>query len=218
MGLPLRHSLRTARNSRRGFTLIELLIVMVIILILAGIVLALAGPAQNRAARSRATAEIQALRSALERYKADNVTYPRDANKTDSLDPNDSAQFDVTDQYKTSSAFLYQQLAGDDPSQSKPTYPPNPGASSAKRYYDFKPSSLGGYSSATTSFSVSSVNDPWGNSYGYSTANEADTTATPPVNPARGNSPGYDLWSTAGQTGSKKITSQAQQERWIKTW
>ena len=38
------------------------------------------------------------------------------------------------------------------------------------------------------------IRDPFGNSYGYSTANQAD--------PANGYNPTFDLWSTAGLTAA----------------
>lgn len=60
----------------RGFTLIELLVVIAIIAILASLVLSTAGFIQKKAARARAEAEIKALESALESYKADNGDYP----------------------------------------------------------------------------------------------------------------------------------------------
>ena len=49
------------KSTSGGFTLIELLIVMAIIAILASLVLAAAGGAQKKGARSRAEAEIAAL-------------------------------------------------------------------------------------------------------------------------------------------------------------
>lgn len=64
------------RKSPRGFTLIELLVVMAIIAVLAGLVLQTAGFVQKKAATSRAEAEIAALSTALESYKADFGDYP----------------------------------------------------------------------------------------------------------------------------------------------
>ena len=217
MGLFSYPQLRRHLPAARVFFFIEMVTLLFIILILVGIVIALAGPAQNRAARARATAEVQALRNALERYKADNAVYPSDATLTGGLDPRSSSQWDVSSQYQASSQYLYRQISGDDPTRTTPMYPPSPGTSAAKKYFDFKPSMLGGYSSSAASFSVASINDPWGNSYGYSTAYQADLDAgTNP--PGKGYSPGYDLWSTAGKTGSKKITSEAQQAQWVKSW
>ena len=56
---------------------------------------------------------------------------------------------------------------------------------------------------------VQYIQDPFGNSYGYSTANQADST--------KGYNPTFDLWSTSGLTASPgnpdTITPQ-----WIKNW
>jgi general secretion pathway protein G len=61
---------------RQGFTLIELLVVITIIAILAALILSTAGGIQKKAARDRAKAEISALSTALESYKADYGDYP----------------------------------------------------------------------------------------------------------------------------------------------
>jgi hypothetical protein len=56
---------------------------------------------------------------------------------------------------------------------------------------------------------VTAIADPFGNSYGYSTANQAA--------PANGYNPTFDLWSTSGLTTNPgnpdTITPQ-----WIKNW
>ena len=72
--------LEKRRQRSHGFTLIELLVVITIIGILAALVLQTAGYVQKKAARSRAEAEIAALSTALESYKADKGDYPRDTN------------------------------------------------------------------------------------------------------------------------------------------
>ena len=71
----------------RGFTIIELLVVIAIIIILAGLIVSTVGYVQKKGARSRTEAEIAAISTALESYKADNGIYPRDASKTDQVDP-----------------------------------------------------------------------------------------------------------------------------------
>jgi len=48
---------------------------------------------------------------------------------------------------------------------------------------------------------VIAISDTFGNSYGYSTANQAD--------PAKGYNPTFDLWSTANSTDPNQ---------WIKNW
>ena len=63
-----------------AFTLVELLVVIAIIGVLASMVLAAAGFAQKKGARSRAEAEIAAIGAALESYKVDNGDYPINTN------------------------------------------------------------------------------------------------------------------------------------------
>ena len=53
---------------------------------------------------------------------------------------------------------------------------------------------------------VQYIQDPFGYSYGYSTANQAD-----PITP-NGYNPTFDLWSTAGGTTTSDIP------KWIKNW
>jgi hypothetical protein len=58
---------------------------------------------------------------------------------------------------------------------------------------------------------VIAIVDPFGNSYGYSTANQANT--------ANGYNPTFDLWSTSGVAASPTPAPPAtQQDRWIKNW
>ncbi len=76
------------RRSAEGFTLIELLVVITIIAILAALVLSVAGIVQQKAARARAEAEIQAMSAGLESYKADNGDYPNWTNLTTSSSGN----------------------------------------------------------------------------------------------------------------------------------
>lgn len=63
-------------NRLAAFTLVELLTVIAIIAILAGLLLAAGSGIMKKAARSRASAEIQAMSTALEAYKTDNGIYP----------------------------------------------------------------------------------------------------------------------------------------------
>ena len=66
-------------KGKPGFTLIELLTVISIIIVLAGLVIGTAGYIQQKAARARAQAEIVAISSACESYKAENGAYPMDS-------------------------------------------------------------------------------------------------------------------------------------------
>ena len=197
-----------------AFTLIELIVVVSIIAVLGALVLSTAGYARKKGARARAETEIAAMSAAIENYKSDNGIYPRGpanaitigtvtipANATDNLNartrgnPADTA--DPT--YGETSLYLYTLLSGDSTGNRSPT---------GKSYMAFKPNMLlppGG------SGTVTAISDPFGNSYGYSTANQAD-----PVTP-KGYNPTFDLWSTTGLTTAGQPT-QADQNQWIKNW
>ncbi len=183
-----------------AFTIIELLVVIAIIIILAGLILSTVGYVQKKGARSRAEAEIAAMSAALESYKADNGIYPRDttSNTTDTLDARVSGS---PTNYQAASLFLYNSLFGATSGSRSP-------ASGAKSYFVFKPNML---SPSDQSQPVQYVRDPFGNSYGYSTAYQSSSST--------GYNPTYDLWSTAGLTtnpptsGTDTITPQ-----WIKNW
>ena len=183
----------------QAFTLIEMLTVITIILILAAILLNVAGYVNNKAATSRAEGEIHAISLALESYKADNGIYPQDGG-TDAL--NAKANFDPTAaDYQASGRTLYRELTGDN--DNDPTNPV-PVAVSRKQYMEIKSNML------PTGTSVY-IQDPFGNSYGYSTAYQADLKASSNP-PTRGYNPSFDLWSTSGGKAS------ADQPKWIKNW
>jgi prepilin-type N-terminal cleavage/methylation domain-containing protein len=185
--------------SLHAFTLIELLVVMAIIIVLAGLILATSGYVQNKGRRSRAEAEIAAISAALENYKADNGIYPSNGD-TRALDArtmfNPSAN-----QYRDASLFLYKELSGDQAGNRFAT---------AKPYFSFKPNML---LPKDQTLDVTAIADPFGNSYGYSTASQA----TPPA----GYNPTFDLWSTGGMgTESTPTPSPAPTppSQWIKNW
>ena len=241
-------SVRRADSYRRAaFTLIELLTVMAIILLLAGLVLGLAGSAQNKAASARATSEIQALSTAAGSYQADNGSYPRVTTttdgtyNTDSLDARSSTAMDpgstASPTYSNSSVCLYRLLSGlyyVDPTSGEPKIWPG-GTTIPKPtvYFPFKDSQLKNPGNVTTGYinptMVTAIMDPYGLSYGYSTAYQADVDAntaagtnTPPL---RGYNPTFDLWSTAGySTSSGKAypsdiaAKGTQNTLWIKNW
>jgi prepilin-type N-terminal cleavage/methylation domain-containing protein len=172
-----------------GFTLIELLIVIAVVIVLAGLVLSTVGYVQKKGARSRAETEIAAMSAACESYKADNGIYPRN-NTTDTLDARQN--FDATQAvYQNASLYLYDSLFG----ATSGSRTPNTGA---KSYFTFKPNQL---SPSDQAQPVVFIRDPFGNSYGYSTANQA--------NQSNGYNPTFDLWSTANSTDLNQ---------WIKNW
>lgn len=128
-----------------GFTLIELLVVIAVIAILAGLILSTAGHIQKEGARSRAKAEIAALTTALENYKADMGDYPSKTNGTDTS----------TATPGTNNSFLRAALA---PTGSNEYNPLN------KVYFPF---SKGMGTSSNISDTNQPVLDPFGEGYGY---------------------------------------------------
>src|SRR5215210_1905380 len=166
-------------SSRRGFTLIELLTVMAVIAVLAGLLLGVSSMVQKNAAKGRAQSEIKALESALESYKADNAVYPSNTD-SDALDPRVSGNSAVasgkTTAYSKSSLFLYSALSGDLNANFKTD------SGESKPYYEFKPDMLNTTKDPNSKIitAVNYIQDPFGNSYGYSTANAADMQKSPP--------------------------------------
>ena len=224
------------RSRRAAFTLIELLTVITIILILAGLILGIAGSAQNKAARSRAEGEIQAMSTACNNYQIDNGTYPRvstGTNNTDTLDAQKS--YDPTNAaYTAASLDLYQIISGayyyDSTSSTYKLWSSSAPVAQPTAYFTFKDSQLaaGGVTSGYINPStVTAIVDPFGFSYGYSTAYVKDLETTPTAVPTRGYNPTYDLWSTAGYstTSGKPYPTPAASPAqvnystyWVKNW
>ncbi len=203
----------------RAFTIIELLVVITIIIILGGLILSTVGYVQKKGARSRAEAEIAAISAACESYKADNGIYVRDScATTDNLRANSSGN--PTD-YQAASLYLYKQLSGDTNANFQP-------AAGVRTYFTFKPQMLGGTKDANGNLtSVSYIRDPFGNSYGYSTAyaNYLDEvngtgcyTSPNPNATVRGCNPTFDLWSTGGLTANPSTCNDGTTQQWIKNW
>ncbi len=202
----IRHS---SLSAQRAFTIIELLVVIAIIIILAGLILSTVGYVQRKGARSRAEAEIAAMSAALESYKADNGIYPRDA-KTDALaaltdssyasnnppDPKPTSYDPSNSKYTDASFSLYAQLSGN-VSGDRSTF-------TQQSYFQFKPNML---SPSGGSGTVTAIRDPFGNTYGYSTIKQADST--------KGVNPTFDFWSTAGTSDAQKAVYE---NAWIKNW
>ena len=193
---PARTIRASSFRAEGAVTIIELLLVIIIILILAGLILSISSYVQNKGARARAETEIAAISAALESYKADNGIYPRDnpGNQyTDNL--NAKADFDPTQsKYKNASLYLFFQLSGLDANQQP--------VANMKSYFAFKPQMLGHPTGSSTT--VAYIRDPFGNSYGCSTANQANSN--------NGYNPTFDLWSTAGGKTAPDVV------KWIKNW
>jgi type II secretory pathway pseudopilin PulG len=193
--------------SSRAFTLVELVVVFGLIIVLTGLVLSTVGYARKKGARARAETEIAAIAAACENYKADNGVYPRDNTTnqyTDTLDARQNLD-PAQSVYQNASFYLYTQLSGDSSGNRSPT---------GKSYMVFKPNMLlppGGTGTVTA------ISDPFGNSYGYSTAYQHDLDLGNP--PTHGYNPTFDLWSTAGVPPSPTPAPPAtQQGLWIKNW
>ena len=103
--------------------------------------------------------------------------------------PNDAS-------YTNASFYLYGQLSGNTNGDRS--------TQSQKAYFSFKPNML---SPAGGTGTVTAIRDPFGNSYGYSTAQQAT--------PSNGFNPTFDLWST---TGGSNATDAAYEKSWIKNW
>lgn len=222
--------------SRRllGFTLIELLTVMAIIAILAGLILSIASFANKKAATSRASAEIHALASACASYKTDNGTYPRQALATggsipanaaipsDQLDPRVDGYSTYAPTYKNASLELYQALTGD---LNNTGHAPATSGTSQDYLTDVRPDMFGRNdmsSPISATNPVQYLSDPFGNSYGYSTANynavvlSGSSPATAP-----GYNPTFDLWSVAATTANPSNPPGQPGDislDWIKNW
>ncbi len=195
-----------------AFTLIELIVVVGIIIVLAGLVLSTVGYARKKGARARAETEIAAMSAALENYKADNGIYPRSSTTTDPFtavtnrvppDPQPTSYDPSVTAYSFTSLYLYGQLSGN-PSGDRTTY-------TQQRYMQFKPNMLSPPDGTGT---VTAIRDPFGNSYGYSTA-QAFYIDNPGANPNNGFNPTFDLWSTAG---TSTAADAAYEKAWITNW
>jgi prepilin-type N-terminal cleavage/methylation domain-containing protein len=231
-----------------GFTLIELLTVMAIIAILAALVLTISGYAQKVAALNRARGEIKALSLACESYKTDNGIYPHQALAisgtipssatlpfpSDLLDPRSHGSSSSSDTlYTNASLELYEALTGDLSCSGS-------GSATGTRNYipDMKPDTLGRNNptvAVSGSNQVTYLSDPFGNSYGYSTANSTASQTgsnfitgqsyTPPTS-SGGYNPTFDLWCTGGQISNPYTGSGSQGPgqpgdpalQWVTNW
>jgi type II secretory pathway pseudopilin PulG len=188
-----------------AFTLIELVVVVGLIIILTGLVLSTVGYARKKGARARAETEIAAMSAALESYKSDNAAYPSSPD-TNTLDPRSNLDPSA---YSAASLWLYEKLMGVMSGIRSET-------PSSRTYFTFKPNML--LPAPPSTADVTAICDPFGNSYGYSTAANPQANPTPASTPV-GYNPTFDLWSTAGVPPSPTPAPPAtQQDLWIKNW
>jgi type II secretory pathway pseudopilin PulG len=145
-----------------------------------------------------------------------------------------------TSAYQNASLYLYTQLSGDYNHNGIRDNYNNPSGVSVLEptgYFTFTSSMLGKPSGSSTTTSsagtlITYIQDPYGNSYGYSTAAAADEdcfqagiksglTNIQRVNPPHGYNSTFDLWSTGGRTtdpGSSGGDPNLVTSRWIKNW
>jgi type II secretory pathway pseudopilin PulG len=183
------------RRSAAGFTLVEMLTVVLIIIILSGLVISTARFVQQKGAMSRAQGEIQAMETALERYKNDNGEYP---------------PYYGTDTVE-GAKVLYQALTGDGndllvSSGGVPSSGMENWGKQGTTYMDTLKPNVHFYQSGNSAYAVM---DPWGKPYRYRTVNPDDPSSKEAVR----NDATFDLWSTAGRSDSD-----ADEPTWVKNW
>jgi prepilin-type N-terminal cleavage/methylation domain-containing protein len=207
---------------RTGFTLIEMVIVIAIILLLAGLVIGIANYAMRKAAKERVLTEIKSISGAIEAYRIDNGTVPQNSD-TDLLDARihfDAVGGSSGDYYRKASLYLYQTLSGDLEPANAPDGKPETGNRS---YYTFERCLNVARTPTGEITRVNFVQDPFGSSYGYSTAGlkleteyrkelRSNQQAPRPADRKGFNATNFDLWSTTG------ATTQDGQAKWVKNW
>ena len=184
------------RSSISGFTLIELMTVMSIIIILAGLVVGISSYANRSAIESRTKAEIKAMETALESYKADYGAYP--PLDQDVWNNNIAAKGGITNVF--SSAVSVPTSANDSNTNGwlniNYVWRAISGMNTPKAYMSFTAKQLKAITNSS-GYSYTVILDPNGNPYGYN-----------PINPS-GNPQTYDLWSAGvdGKSSYPALTS-----------
>lgn len=213
---------------KKGFTLIELLVVITIIAILAGLTLGAGGVLRDKAARSRAQAELAAFGTALERYKIDNGDYPDVGASKATMGAGGGLYSNNSQNYVQGSASSATESAGvlvgtsvgkalftclmgrsqfTQTAKSSIAYP---------QYMEVKTGQVGNPEGE------SYFKDPYNNAYGY--YYDAAKESGPDGNQASiFNVVEPDMWSTGGQsaaasTDSGNAVQYAVYLKWIKNW
>jgi hypothetical protein len=159
-------------------------------------------------AATRAAGRIKAMSFAMSAYFTDKGTYPRNAD-TDALDPATDlkAGGDSKGRYERASLHLYRELSGDREPLESPDGRPEAGI---KSYFSFPRSEVATDRDSTGAIrAVKYLQDPYGNSWGYSTLPLATAEASD-GNEVTASAPtaSFYLWSTAGD----------HRKQWIKSW
>jgi prepilin-type N-terminal cleavage/methylation domain-containing protein len=217
---------------KQGFTLIELLVVITIIGILAGLTLGAGGALRDKAARSRAAAELAAFDTALERYRVDNGDYPDARCVTVSGDLYGSDTFGYPGEAATVSGrsanvngsvkgdaagsggrFLFACLMG------RRFYHQDGQPVAYPQYYEPKSSQV------KTDGSGDYFKDPYNNAYGYYYDAANQTRVSGNDQKSLFNMVEPDIWSTGGQlstaipsTDENNARGYAVYLKWIKNW
>jgi prepilin-type N-terminal cleavage/methylation domain-containing protein len=186
----MKNTLPTHKIARAGFTLVELLTVVTIILVLVGMVSGISGFVTEKQARAQANTVIKALGGSIDKYELDNGVYPASGSDdaASRLDPRATAN---PSSYVSAIRELGDELYNEDPN--------------LNYLKGFKPSTV-----VISSDTVRQILDPWGNSYGYSTARNRELREG--LTPSMGYNPTYDLWSTANKSAV------GASDAWISNW
>ena len=209
------------RNPSSAFTLIEMLTVMAVIAILASLIVSVNAFAHKKAALVRAEGEIRTMIAACEGYKADFGDYPAGGTDSSGGESATVAVCPVLDgnptdkKYQKACKVLYKALSGDAKANGK---------AEEKTYCEFRPDQLHKNSGGEIEY----IQDPFGNSYGYSTNGAASEELfrerlqrSPQAirTKSGGFNPTFDLWSTGGVISAKSGAElNEDRKRWVKNW
>ncbi|MFT5471443.1 MAG: type II secretory pathway pseudopilin PulG [Verrucomicrobiales bacterium] len=187
----------------QGWTLIELLFVMLIIVLLAGLVAAAAGPVKNRIARYRTQNRLEALQTGLTAWKTDNGSFP------------------ICEKLEDGGPLLYKCLFGDFNGNAMPDSSPNDeNDSQVKTYmpkllppkFDKNGTPIGTTLVMPLGDSYAAV-DVWNSPFFYMNF-KPNTNADVPDGGGQYSRGSYDLWSL----GNDPNRGDENRAMWIKNW